>query len=66
MHKTIISDTTCLILLEKIGKLDILHALFGTVTTTSEVAKEYGLPLPIWIEIKEPANKNYQSLIEAR
>lgn len=40
MHKTIISDTSCLILLDKIGELDLLHNLFGTITTTNEVATE--------------------------
>ena len=65
MHKTIISDTSCLILLEKIGELDILHKLFGTITTTSEVAAEFGQSLPSWFELKQPIDKNYQSIIEA-
>lgn len=34
MQKTIISDTSCLILLEKIGELDLLHHLFGIIITT--------------------------------
>ena len=65
MHKAIISDTSCLILLHKIGELELLYKLFGTIITTGEVANEFGLPLPEWIEIKEPVNKNYQSIIEA-
>jgi len=65
MHKAIISDTSCLILLDKIGELVILNKLFGTIITTSEVADEFGLPLPSWIEIKQPADKKYQSIIEA-
>ena len=65
MHKTIISDTSCLILLDKIGELDILNKLFGIITTTTEVAEEFGQPLPSWFEIRQPANKNYQSIIEA-
>jgi predicted nucleic acid-binding protein len=44
MHKTIISDTSCLILLDKIGELDILNKLFGAITTTNEVAEEFGQP----------------------
>lgn len=63
MHKTIISDTSCLILLEKIGELYLLHKLFGTITTTNEVAEEFGMPLPSWIELKQPVDKNYQSII---
>jgi predicted nucleic acid-binding protein len=65
MHKAIISDTSCLILLDKIDELEILHKLYGTIITTEEVAIEFGLPLPSWIEIKQPADKNYQSIIEA-
>ena len=39
MQKTIISDTSCLILLEKIGELDILNKLFGTIITTMRLQK---------------------------
>jgi predicted nucleic acid-binding protein len=31
MPKAIISDTSCIILLDKIGELDILGKLFGTI-----------------------------------
>jgi len=50
MHKTIISDTSCLILLDKIGELEILNKLFGTITTTAEVAEEFGQQLPAWLK----------------
>ena len=65
MHKTIISDTSCLILLDKIGELEILNKLFGTIITTQEVLEEFGQELPTWFEIKQPADKNYQAIIEA-
>ena len=65
MQKVIISDTSCLILLDKIGELELLNKLFGTIITTSEVANEFGQPLPSWVEIKQPSDKNYQSIIEA-
>jgi len=65
MQKTIISDTSCLVILEKIKELELLHRLFGTVITTSEIKDEFGLPLPEWVQIKEVRNKNYQSIIEA-
>jgi predicted nucleic acid-binding protein len=63
MRRTIISDTSCLIPLDNIGELSILNKLFGNITTTTEVAGEFGRQLPPWIEIKEPSNKNYQSII---
>ena len=65
MHKVIISDTSCLILLERINELELLCKLFGAIVTTQEVANEFGLPLPSWIEIKNPSDKKYQSIIEA-
>ena len=65
MHKAIISDTSCLILLDKIGELEILNKLFGIIITTPEVAIEFGQPLPSWVEIQQPSDKNYQSIIEA-
>ena len=64
MPKTIISDTSCLILLDKIGEIEILHKLFGTIITTLEVIEEFGLPLPSWIKVQQPADKNYQTIIE--
>jgi predicted nucleic acid-binding protein len=65
MQKTIISDTSCLVILEKIKELELLHRLFGTIITTSEIKDEFGLPLPEWVLIKQVKNKNYQSIIEA-
>ena len=65
MQSAIISDTSCLILLEKIGELEILHSLYGIVFTTHEVVLEFGSLLPVWIEIADPINKNYQAIIEA-
>lgn len=64
MHKAIIADTCCLILLDKINELEILHKLFGTIITTTEVASEFGQPLPSRVEIKQPSDKNYQSIIK--
>jgi predicted nucleic acid-binding protein len=65
MQKTIISDTSCLILLNKIGELDILSKLFGEVIITSEIAKEYKQTLPSWIKIMNPKNINYQNILLA-
>ncbi len=64
MQKVIISDTSCLILLDNIGELDLLHKLYGTIITTTDVKLEFGKDLPQWFEIKEPADKNYQTIIE--
>jgi predicted nucleic acid-binding protein len=65
MHKIIVSDTSCLILLEKIGHLELLKTLFGKITITKVVAKEFGRPLPDYIQIENPVNENYQKILES-
>ena len=65
MQKTIISDTSCLILLEKIGELDLLHEVFGEILITQDITDEYGSALPSWISIQNPTNKKYQEILEA-
>ena len=65
MQKTVIADASCLILLDKINELSLLHKLFGTIYTTHQVASEFGDVLPSWVVIQDPLNKNYQSIIEA-
>jgi predicted nucleic acid-binding protein len=65
MRKVIIADTGCLILLDKIEELDILHKLFSKVTTTNHIANEFKKELPNWISVESPANKVYQQIVEA-
>lgn len=64
MHKCIISDTSCLILFDKIGALDLLFKTYGEITLTPEVAKEYGKRLPEWIVIVPVKNKLRQREFE--
>lgn len=56
MPELIIADASCLIVLTKIGTLDLLHRLYGTVTITPVVAAEYGLPLPEWMKLEVAAD----------
>ncbi|MEO6852061.1 MAG: DUF3368 domain-containing protein, partial [Mucilaginibacter sp.] len=56
----VITDTSCLIILEKIALLGILHQLFAVVLTTPEIAEEYGLSLPGWIIIMTVKDKSFQ------
>jgi len=53
MHKTIISDTSCIIVLDKIGELNILKELYGTVILTKKIKEEFGSTLHGWFEIKK-------------
>ncbi len=64
MHKTIISDTSCFIILTNIGELDILHKLYGQIITTIDIATEYSEPLPEWVEIVTVKDKYRQQILE--
>ena len=65
MRKVIISDTSCLILLDKIGELELLQTLFGRITITKEIADEFNEELPDWFSIQAPKNRMYQVILEA-
>lgn len=54
MQKIIIADTSCLIVLDKIGYLDLLNKIFGEIVITQQVREEYGKILPSWVLIEEP------------
>lgn len=64
MPKNIITDASCLILLEKIGELEILKKLFGSIIVSPTVAEEYGLPLKDWIKVKQVKNQQYHLLLK--
>lgn len=55
MRERVVVDSTCLIGLERIARLDILPALFDPVTIPPEVAREFGVALP-WLKIEAPAD----------
>ena len=65
MQKVIISDTSCLILLDKIEELKLLNKLFGQIIVTREIADEFNKELPDWFTVQEPKNKTYQKILEA-
>lgn len=56
MHKIVISDTSCLIILSNINELEILKLIYGEIITTVEISNEFGEPLPDWVKIKSPDN----------
>ena len=51
-YKTVITDTSCFVLLAKIDAFNLLQNLFGSVFTTPEVAAEYKEPLPGWVKVQ--------------
>lgn len=64
MPKTIISDTSCFIILTNIGELKILRKVYGQIVTTPEIAAEYGETLPEWVEIVSVTDKYRQQILE--
>ncbi len=65
MQRTIIADTSYLILLDKIGFIDLLKTLFGELFVTSVIAEEFGSTLPPWIKVADAQNKQYQNILQA-
>ena len=59
----VIVDTSCLITLDRIERLDILKSVFGEIAITEEIKKEFGHPLPDWVKIVPVRNVNYLKLL---
>ncbi|MDC8000643.1 DUF3368 domain-containing protein [Aequorivita todarodis] len=66
MDKTVISDTSCLISLNKLGLLHLLKLLYDKITITPEVKLEWGKPLPNWFIENHAENKELQSKLEGK
>lgn len=64
MHKIVISDASCFIILHKIGELDLLKKVYGSVLTTPEIAAEFGEELPDWVLIKQVKDRKYIEFLE--
>ncbi len=57
MRNIVIADTSVLIALDKLDLFLLLSFRYKKVLVTPTVAKEFGKPLPEWIEIVEPTNE---------
>jgi len=66
MPKTIVSDTTCFIVLTNIGELELLQSTFGEIITTKEVVQEFGEELPNWVIVKSATDKYRQRILETQ
>ena len=64
MPKTIISDTSCFIILTNIDELELLHKVYREIVTTIDIAAEYGEVLPAWVQIVNVEDKYRQQLLE--
>ncbi len=64
MPKTIISDTSCFIILTKIGEIELLNKVYEQITTTLDIAVEFFDELPHWVKIESVVDKYKQQLLE--
>lgn len=64
MSEIIIADTSCLIVLQKIGRLTLLQHMFNVVTITPEVRDEYQEELPPWISVCPVKDQMRQKILE--
>lgn len=62
MLETVISDTSCLIVLSKIGELDLLKKRYGHILIPSQVRKEFRIPIPDWIVVRDPTDESVNAL----
>jgi predicted nucleic acid-binding protein len=60
----IISDTSCLIILDKIDELELLMKVGSKIFVTPIILKEFGKSLPEWVSVLAPENSHYQQILE--
>ncbi len=59
----VVVDTSALIALSNISRLDLLRKLFAEVIVPRAVAEEYGEPLPEWIRVLDVKNKQMVQIL---
>ena len=68
MPKNIVCDASCLILLNKIERLDVLQKVFGKILITDIIAQEIKISNPDWIKVQNPSSvlqKGLSNLLDA-
>ncbi|MEM6842079.1 MAG: DUF3368 domain-containing protein [Bacteroidota bacterium] len=64
MPELVIADTSCLIVLSKIGRLHLLKDIFSKISITEEVHQEFGDALPEWIQVEETKDSERKRILE--
>lgn len=64
MHNVIISDASCLIVLEKVDALSLLYDLYGRIYVTPEILSEFDRPIPSWIVVRSVKDTSKIDLLE--
>jgi predicted nucleic acid-binding protein len=62
LTRAIVLDSTCLIALERIERLDLLPALFESLLAPPAVVREFGTR-PTWLRTQAPTNKNLVTML---
>jgi len=63
VSEPIVTDSTALIGLERIGRLDVLPALFEPILIPPAVQREFGIVLP-WLLVEDPADTGLASTLK--
>ncbi|MFC5283994.1 hypothetical protein [Pedobacter alpinus] len=66
MLNVVISDTSTLIIFNKINEIALLNKVYGELITTPEIAEEFGEKLPDWIKVKSVSDRKYQKFLETQ
>lgn len=66
MPDCVIVDASVLIILDKLGQIDLLQKIYPNIFTTPEVSQEFNKPLPEWIKIESIQNQKYLKFIQTR
>lgn len=56
MKEPVVTDSTCLVGLERIGRLDLLPVLFEPILSPPEVHREFGISLS-WLSVEAPTDQ---------
>lgn len=64
MKEPAVLDSTCLIGLDQVGRLDLLPNLFNPILIPLEVEREAGISAP-WLRIEAPSNKALVAALKA-
>ncbi len=63
--RKVISNTSCLIALNRIGKLHILNDLYGKIVIPTRVKEEFGEKLEKWVKVVRVKDKQRLKILEA-
>ena len=63
--RKVISNTSCLIALNRIGKLHILYDLYGKIIIPPKVKEEFGEKLDKWVKVVKIKDRERLKILEA-